>query len=105
MLHHIVLLNPDGDAGLAQIEAAMPILQALCDELPGAHGFRCGPNRDFEAKSQDYPYGFAVSFDDRAAHLTYENHPEHQRAGGMLVAASKGGHEGIFVADLETAGA
>ncbi|PWK61700.1 Dabb family protein [Roseicyclus mahoneyensis] len=101
MLHHIVLMEPDSDAGLRRIEAAMPILVALCDALPGATGFTHGPNRDFERKSARYAYGFSVIFSDRAAHLAYEAHPEHLRAGGMLVAACRGGHEGIFVADLE----
>lgn len=101
MLHHIVLMDPDGPDGLARIEGAMPILAALCDALPGASGFAHGPNRDFEGKSARYAYGFAVTFADRAAHLAYERHPEHMRAGGMLVAACNGGHEGIFVADLE----
>lgn len=101
MLQHIVLMDPDGPVGLARIEAAMPILAALCTELPGASGFAHGPNRDFEGKSARYAYGFSVNFTDRAAHLAYEGHPEHIRAGGMLVASCKGGHDGIFVADLE----
>jgi hypothetical protein len=101
MLHHIVLMDPDGPAALARIEAAMPILAAVCDALPGVSGFTHGLNRDFEGKSQRYAYGFSVYFTDRTAHLAYEQHPDHIRAGGMLVAACKGGHEGIFVADLE----
>ncbi|NKX45634.1 Dabb family protein [Roseicyclus persicicus] len=101
MLHHIVLMDPDGPEGLARIEAAMPILAAVCDALPGASHFTHGPNRDFEGKSARYAYGFSVFFTDRAAHLAYKAHPDHVRAGGMLVAASKGGHAGIFVADLE----
>lgn len=100
MLHHIVLLEPDGPDGLARIEAAMPILAAACHALPGAHGFQHGPNRDFEGKSARFTYGFTVTFDDRAAHLAYESHPDHIRAGAMLVAACRGGHAGIFVADL-----
>jgi hypothetical protein len=101
MLHHIVLMDPNGPEGHKQIEAAMPILAQVCDDLPGASGFAHGPNRDFEGKSARYAYGFSVTFTDRAAHLAYEAHPEHIRAGGMLVAACTGGHEGIFVADLE----
>jgi hypothetical protein len=101
MLHHIVLIDPDGEDGLAGILAAMPILATLCASLPGASGFVHGPNRDFERKSARYAYGFAVTFVDRAAHLAYEGHPDHIRAGGMLVASSKGGLSGIFVADLE----
>ena len=101
MLQHIVLMEPDGPEGLAQLKAAMPLLAAVCDALPGASGFTHGPNRDFEGKSPRYAYGFSVIFTDRAAHLAYEGHPDHIRAGGMLVAACLGGHAGIFVADLE----
>ena len=102
MLHHIVLMEPDGPEGLATIMAAMPILAQVCDAIPGASGFAHGPNRDFEGKSQRYAYGFSVIFADRKAHLAYEGHPDHIRAGGMLVGACAGGHEGIFVADLES---
>ncbi|PIV76809.1 MAG: stress protein [Rhodobacteraceae bacterium CG17_big_fil_post_rev_8_21_14_2_50_65_11] len=101
MLHHIVLMDPADPDGLAQIEAAMPILAQLCAELPGASGFAHGPNRDFEGKSPRYAYGFSVQFEDRDAHLAYERHPDHVRAGGMLVASCTGGATGIFVADLE----
>jgi len=101
MLHHIVLMDPEGPEGLDQIEAAMPILAEVCATLPGASGFAHGPNRDFEGKSQRYAYGFSVMFVDRETHLAYEAHPDHVRAGGMLVAACTGGHDGIFVADLE----
>lgn len=101
MLHHIVLMDPDGPEALDRIKAAMPILASVCAAVPGASGFRHGPNRDFEGKSARYAYGFSVMFPDRAAHLAYERHPDHIRAGGMLVAACKGGHAGIFVADLE----
>lgn len=100
MLIHIVLMDPDGDAGLARIKAAMPILAQVCADLPGATGFAHGPNLDYEGKSARYAYGFQVSFADRAAHLAYEAHPDHIRAGGMLVSACTGGHDGIFVADL-----
>jgi len=101
MLHHIVLMDPEEPEGLDKIEAAMPILAEVCATLPGASGFAHGPNRDFEGKSQRYAYGFSVMFVDRETHLAYEAHPDHVRAGGMLVAACTGGHDGIFVADLE----
>ena len=100
MLHHIVLLEPASAQGLDQIKAAMPILATVCDAVAGAAGFAHGPNLDFEGKSARFTYGFSVSFADRAAHLAYEAHPDHIRAGGMLVAACAGCHAGIFVADL-----
>ena len=79
----------------------MPLLAKLCADLPGVSGFAHGPNRDFERKSARYAYGFSVMFANRAAHLTYEAHPDHIEAGGQLVAACRSGADGIFVADLE----
>lgn len=99
MLIHTVLIAPASPEAEADIRAACDILAGL--SLPGMSGFAHGPNRDFEAKSQRYTYGFTVTFTDRDAHLAYERHPDHQRAGGMLVANAAGGHDGIFVSDLE----
>jgi hypothetical protein len=93
-------MAPANAQGLEQIKEAMPILATACDQLAGATGFAHGPNLDFEGKSARFTYGFSVSFSDRAAHLAYEAHPDHIRAGAMLVAACAGGHAGIFVADL-----
>lgn len=101
MLYHLVLCEPVDDAALDRIEAACAILADLAPQIPGMVGFRHGPNRDFEGKSARYTHGFLCTFEDRAAHLAYERHPEHVRAGGMLVAACQGGADGIFVADLE----
>jgi hypothetical protein len=40
-------------------------------------------------------------FENRDVHLAYEAHPDHVRAGGIMVENSRGGHDGIFVSDLE----
>lgn len=100
MIRHIVLLNlPEGHDTRALSEA-MALLETLVDQVPGILDFTHGANADYEAKSGEYDYGFTVDFTDRAAHLVYERHPDHQRAGAMLVAMCTGGHDGIFVADL-----
>ncbi len=101
MLKHIVLLEPADADGLERIKSAMEILETLPGKLPGIVDFYHGPNLDFEAKSERYSYGFVVTFADKAANDAYVDDPDHQRAGGMLVAACKDGHHGIFVADLE----
>ncbi len=101
MILHVVLLDPANDPALAQIKAAMNILTDLTNVIPGFLIFRHGPNRDFEAKSERYTYGFACTFANRKALDAYAAHPDHQRAGGMLVMACRDGHDGIFVADLE----
>jgi len=101
MLKHIVLMEPKDDASLQQIIAAMDILATLPGKIEGVIDFAHGPNLDFEAKSQRYPYGFVLTFADKPANDAYTADPDHKRAGAMLVAACKGGAEGIFVADLE----
>lgn len=81
--------------------AAMEILETLPGQIEGLTELRHGPNLDFEGKSERYPYGFLCTFADKAALDAYAVHPEHQRAGGMLVASCKNGADGIFVVDLE----
>jgi hypothetical protein len=99
MLVHTVLFDPAAPEAEANIRNACEILAGL--SIPGMSGFRHGPNRDFEGKSARYTYGFMVLFENRDVHLAYEAHPDHVRAGGIMVENSRGGHEGIFVSDLE----
>lgn len=100
MLHHVVLLDVDGQEGAARVATAMDMLSRLTEALPGASGFEHGPNHDLEGKSKPYGYGFFLCFEDRAAWRAYQDHPIHIEAGGLLVAACRGGADGIFVADL-----
>lgn len=101
MLYHLVMLEPEGDGAMDTIRDAMAILEALPAQIEGFTEFRHGPNRDFEQKSERYPYGFLCTFTDNAALDAYVANPDHQRAGGMLVASCKNGADGIFVVDLE----
>lgn len=103
MLKHCVFLSLRSDAEMASVEEAMGRLQSLVGKIDGMIDFVCGPNRDFENKSGNYQFGFVVTFADRDAHLAYERHPDHEAAGGMLIEACRGGYEGIFVVDLDTA--
>jgi hypothetical protein len=99
MLVHTVLFDPASPEGETRIREACEILAGL--SIPGMSGFRHGPNRDFEGKSARYTHGFVVLFENRDVHLAYEAHPDHVRAGSILVENSRGGHDGIFVSDLE----
>lgn len=99
MLYHLVMLEPAGE--MDAIMEAMDILATLPGQIDGLIEFRHGPNRDFEQKSERYPYGFLCTFQDKAALDAYAADPTHQRAGGLLVASCKGGADGIFVVDLE----
>lgn len=101
MLKHCVFLSLQSENEMPAIREAMAILAGLVDKVDGMNDFAWGPNRDFERKSQAYQCGFVVTFASREAHLAYEVHPDHVRAGGMLVSACRGGGEGIFVTDLD----
>ncbi|WP_297103135.1 Dabb family protein [uncultured Devosia sp.] len=103
MLKHCVFLNLKSSAEMAAVREALMLLSGLVGEVAGMIDFVEGPNRDFEQRSEGYGHGFIVTFADRPAHLAYEAHPDHVRAGAMLVEACREGVEGIFVADLEVA--
>jgi len=101
VITHCVFLSLADPADLARLDEPMGLLAALVGTVPGMLDFAHGPNRDYENKTAAYHYGFVTTFSDRAAHLAYEAHPDHQRAGALLIAACKGGYEGIMVVDLE----
>ncbi|SNR60043.1 Dabb family protein [Puniceibacterium sediminis] len=100
MIRHIVLLNLPPRHDKAILLEALELLDGLQGKVLGLLAFDHGPNADYEGKTPDYPYGFVVTFTDRTAHLAYEAHPDHIRAGGMLVSICAGGYDGILVADL-----
>jgi hypothetical protein len=98
MIQHIVMLRLPDDHDPAVLAAVMDGLKTL--ELPGFTGFRHGPNRDYEDKSGDYPYGFICTFDTKDALQNYADHPDHRTLGAQLVALC-GGADAIMVIDLE----
>jgi len=100
-LQHIVMLNLRQDASGDELADVMEGLAALGAEMPGFLSFQHGPNRDFEQKSQDYPYGFICTFADTLALQTYAENPTHKGLGARLVALCEGGGDGIWVADIE----
>ena len=101
MIVHCVHLNLKDNADPGALAAIMDGLEALCGRLEGCETYQHGPNRDFEAKSPDYPYGFVVQFRDAAALEQYACHPEHRALGARLVGLCKGGADGVIVFDLE----
>jgi len=101
MLKHCVFLNFRPVYSGAEREAVLETLAGLTGEVPGLISVDYGTNLDFENKSVDYSHGFIATFTNREAHLAYETHPDHIRAGGRLVEMCVGGHQGIIVFDLE----
>ena len=97
MIQHIVLLNLREGYDAADLSDVMAGLGAL-----DMDGFEHGPNRDFEAKSPNHPYGFMCTFADADALARYADDPAHHLLGNRLVAMCNGGGDGILVMDLDT---
>jgi hypothetical protein len=102
MIQHIVLLALRSEYDHQELADIMQRLAALTDDLAGFTSFTHGPNRDFEGKSPDFPYGFICSFTEQSALQSYAIDPRHQALGARLVALCTGGAAGILVADIET---
>ena len=100
ILHSVYLRLPQG-TDATELSEVMAGLNQLCRGLAGCAGFQHGPNRDYEAKSPEHPYGFVAQFRDRDALAHYAEHPEHKALGARLVAMCDGGVDGIVVYDLE----
>ncbi|WP_166418208.1 Dabb family protein [Cochlodiniinecator piscidefendens] len=101
MISHVVMLALKPDHDPAECDAVMRDLASLMECLDGFRGLSHGPNRDFEQKSQQYPYGFICEFSDRSALERYANDPRHQALGAKLVKQCTGGADGIMVLDIE----
>lgn len=101
MIRHCVFLNLRASQDAGTLEEILGELRNLCENLPETGPFLSGPNRDFEAKSQDFPAGFTIDFASEEALQTYADHPEHKALGARLVAICQGGADGIMVFDLE----
>ncbi len=104
MIRHCVMLRLPDDFDRDELEAIVLGLADLVRRLPGAHGFTPGPNRDFENKTADFPFGLTIDFDDPDALSRYAAHPDHVALGARLVAMCDGGSDGISVFDIEVSG-
>ncbi len=101
MIRHCVMLRllPDTDSN--DLDRVMLDLAELVTRLDGCSGFVAGPNRDFEDKSPDFPYGFTLDAADADALARYAGNPEHQALGARLVQMCQGGGDGIVVFDIQ----
>lgn len=98
LIRHTVLVrfNPDADA--SKIFAA---LKALQHRIAGIISISAGADSSPEGLQRGNTHGFTVDFVDAAARDAYLPHPEHQKVGGMIIAAAEGGIDGITVLDWE----
>ena len=101
MIRHVVLFklrHGFGDSAVAEIFNA---LKALQNEISGIIAVSCGADVSPESLQRGHTHAFTVDFTNAAARDAYLPHPAHQKVGGMIVASSEGGVEGITVLDWE----
>ncbi len=104
MIRHCVLLCLRPDASDTALATLMQALEKVVDRIPGCGAFCHGPNRDFEGKSPDHPYGFTLDAQDATTLAAYADDSEHRALGAQLVALCQGAADGIVVYDIDVAG-
>jgi hypothetical protein len=102
MIRHCVIVKFRADVTDAERESIFDALRALRGKIDGLLDMSFGPNVSPEGLDGGFTHGFTIDFRDAAARDDYLVDPDHQVAGGRLVAALEGGVEGLFVVDLET---
>lgn len=101
MIRHCVMLRLSARADRARLDRVMLNLADVVERIDGCSDFCAGPNRDFEDKTPDFPYGFTLDARDAAALAAYAVDPEHLTLGAQLVDMCVGGGAGIVVYDIE----
>jgi hypothetical protein len=99
MIRHVVLIKLRSTEDAPHIFAA---LKALQSQIPGIIAVTTGADCSPEGLQRGFTHGFTVDFIDAAARDAYLPHPAHQKVGAMIVAACKGGIDGVLVLDWET---
>jgi len=100
MIRHIVLLRFRPEISEAAIAALFTELALIQEQLPGLIAITSGRSESPEQMERGYLHGFVADFVDWEALQAYQDHPDHQRLGAKLVAASVGGKDGILCFDL-----
>lgn len=98
MIRHTVLIRFKPGTNVQPIFAALTSLQ---QKIPGIIAISAGQDNSPEGLQRGNTHGFTVDFVDAAARDAYLPHPEHQKAGAMIVAAAEGGIDGVTVLDWE----
>jgi len=101
MIRHIVLIRFREELDSVEIDRLLKSVHALQDRIPGILAISSGVDSSPEGLDKGFAHGFVVDFTDAAARDAYLPHPAHMEVGQNLVAAAKGGVDGILVFDLE----
>ncbi len=105
MIRHCVFIRFRPEISADEKTLIFSEIAALKSRLAGLLATYKGGNVSPEVgMDKGYSEGFIVDFADAAARDAYLADPEHQKTGAKIVAAAKGGIDGIFVYDLEIPG-
>jgi hypothetical protein len=103
MIRHIVLIKFNAGLPEAEISDIFAELDAIKDKVPGTIAITSGRSESPEKIERGYLHGFVADFADWATLQAYQDHPDHKKLGGRLVANAVGGIDGILVFDLAVA--
>jgi Stress responsive A/B Barrel Domain len=85
-VRHCVLVRFKPDANVTLIFAE---LKALTHKIDGILSITVGADNSPEGLQRGNTHGFTVDFRDMTSRDAYLPHPEHQKVGGMIVAAAE----------------
>jgi hypothetical protein len=102
MIRHCVFIRFRADVSQAEKDGIWADIRALKAMVPGYLAAYVGNNVSPETgMDKGFSEGFVIDFEGSAARDAYLVHPDHEKAGGRIVAAAEGGVAGIFVYDIE----
>lgn len=101
MIRHCVWVKFRPGVGMEERASIYADLKALEGKIDGLERSTFGANVSPEGLGQGFADGFTMDFVDARARDAYLVHPDHQAAGGRLVAAAVDGLAGILVFDIE----
>lgn len=102
MIRHCVFIRFRPEVPQSEKDAIWADIRALKALVPGYLEAHIGGNVSPETgMDKGFSEGFILDFDGPAARDAYLVHPDHQKAGGRIVAASEGGVAGILVYDID----
>ena len=101
MIRHVVLFKLRPNLPPATVDDIFAALKSLQAQMPGIIAITTGQDASPEGLQRGNTHGFTVDFENAAARDAYLPHPAHKKVGGMIVAASEGGVDGITVVDWQ----
>lgn len=100
MIQHCVFLRFRPEVSSEERQALFQEIADLVGVVPGLRAVHNGANARFEDLDHGFADGFIAEFADAAALDVYQAHPAHKATGAKLVAAARGGIQGLLVFDL-----